>query len=128
MVSAEFPLADGDGIGAFERRGALDDGYASAFQQLAIDAVETLDFRVLVGYQGWPVKADIVHGHLPAVTRRIVEILTDVGAIDEQLLGNTAHIDTGAAEIAAFNNGHPRAALGRHAGESDTAGTGTNND
>ncbi|MCY1525453.1 hypothetical protein D9M68_604320 [compost metagenome] len=102
------------GVPFQERHPAVD-------QQVAVDAVETLDFAVFVGDQRGPVERGLPGA--PAETVRLLEILAVMGAIDQQLLGHAAHVDAGAAQVTAFRHGHARAEAGREARRAHAAGT-----
>ena len=79
--------------------GAPNNGDTGAFQKTAVYAIETLNFCILVGNQGGPVKLNLVIRNRPAITRRVEHVFPDMRSVHEELLGNTPHIDAGAAQV-----------------------------
>src|SRR5690606_30721058 len=97
--------------------------HATVHQQVAVDAIETLDFTILVADQRRPVETRLLD--LPAETRRQAEVFVQVRAVHHELFRHTANIDTGAAQVAAFGYRHARAKTGSKARCAHAAGTGT---
>ena len=85
---------------------------AVAVEQAAVDRVEARDLLVLVADQRGPVEGALAHG--PAEAGGVLEVVGEVGAVDQQLLGNAADVDAGAAQVAFFRHRHARAVDGRH--------------
>lgn len=72
------------------------DHHAGVDKQVLINAIQALDFFGLVVAQNRPVELALAHS--PAETRGIFKFFGKVRAVDEELLRNTADVDTGAAE------------------------------
>ena len=102
---------------------AFQQGHATVHQQVTVDAIEPFNFAVLVGDQGSPV--EFRAAQCPAESLGLLEVLGEVRAVHQQLFRHTANVDTGAAQVAAFSNGHPRAEARSKARRTHTAGTGT---
>ncbi len=101
----------------FDRVRVLDAGmpfqqrHAAVDQQVAVDAIETLDFTILVGDQGGPVERGFAG--VPAEAPGLFEVFAEMGAVDQQLLGHASHVHAGAAQVAAFRHRHARPETGR---------------
>ena len=78
----------------------LQDGHTGFFDIGRVQALQPVDFLVLVGDKCGPVEFRLSHG--PAITRRIQEIFGKMAGIDQQLLGNAAANDAGAAHAPFF--------------------------
>ncbi|MCY1360640.1 hypothetical protein D9M69_472750 [compost metagenome] len=104
-------------------RVAFQQGDAAVDQQVAVDAVETVDFAVLVGDQGGPVEIGL--GEAPAESLGLLEVFGEMGTVDQQLLRHAADVDAGAAQVAALGDSHAGAEAGSKARRAHTAGTGT---
>ncbi|MCY1359340.1 hypothetical protein D9M69_459050 [compost metagenome] len=102
---------------------AFQQGDAAVHQQIAVDAVEALDLAVLVADQGRPVEASLAQG--PAEAFGLFEVIGKVRTVDQQLFRHAADVDAGAAQVAAFGDGHASPETGREARRTYTAGTGT---
>ena len=81
-------------------------------QQFLVDAVQPVDFLVLVGNQRCPIEGCFANG--PAVIARILEILVEMGRVGQQLLRDAAADDAGATQSALFRNGDLGAVAGRN--------------
>ena len=99
-------------------------GDAAVDQQVAVDAIEALDLAGLVGDQGRPVELHALDR--PAEAARLLQLVGDVGAIDQQLLRHTADVHAGAAQIAALRHGHSGTETGGKPRRTYAAGTGAN--
>jgi hypothetical protein len=84
--------------------------HARIHEHALVDAVQARDLAVLVGEQRLPVEARLARG--PAVRRRDLEILAKVRRVGEQLLGDAADVDAGAAEAARLGDADARAVPG----------------
>ncbi len=104
---AAAALLERDGVRIDELRTLHDDLDASLGDVVAIDAFQPRDLRILVGDQHVPVEFRAWHG--PAETAGVLEILGKVAGIDEQLLGDAAADDAGAAETVFLGDGDARA-------------------
>src|SRR5581483_1025315 len=76
-------------------------------QQVAVDAVEPLDLAVLVGDKPRPVKP--AGRNRPAETGRFLQRRPVLRRIHQQLLGDTADVDAGTAQVALLDHGNTRA-------------------
>src|SRR3546814_10194478 len=83
-------------------------------ERLAVEALEPRYRREHIVAQPRPVEAAV--GHVPAELAGVVNILREMGAIDEQLLGHAATDDAGAADAMFLRHRDARAVRG-----SDTA-------
>ena len=101
---------------------AFQQGDAAVDQQGAINAVQPLNFAVLVTNQGGPVEARLPQ--LPAKAFSLVERLGEMGAIHQQLFRYTAHVHAGAAQVTAFRHGHFGTKTGGESCSAYAAGTG----
>ncbi|MNY38850.1 hypothetical protein D3C86_1734990 [compost metagenome] len=110
---------DLDGMRVDDAGVAFQQRHAAIDQQVAVNAVKTLDFAVLVGDERGPVEGRFARG--PAKAVGLLEVFAVVGAVDQQLLGHTAHVDAGAAQVAAFGHGHARAEARRETGRAHAA-------
>ena len=72
---------DFDGMGIDQARMRLQQGYAAIHQDAAVDAVQSLDFPVLVGNQGLPVEGRAVDG--PAVALCLANVFGVIRAVDQ---------------------------------------------
>src|SRR5437588_568961 len=98
---------------------AADDFHSRAAQGALVDAVEALDLAILVRKQLGPVEAR--RAGVPAVGRRDLEILAEMRRVREQLFGDAADIDAGAAEAVGLGDRYARAVGGGHAARADAA-------
>src|SRR5690606_1334092 len=128
------PAADGDedvagGVAAavdFDRvrvddaSPARHDLNPGAFEDPAVDAVEASDLGVLGGEEALPVEA--THREVPAVAGGVLDLLADVRSVDEEFLGDAAHVDAGAAEACFLGQGDARPVTGGHPRGADAAG------
>src|SRR5687768_17283409 len=80
------------------------------YQQPLVDAVQAQDLAVLVRDQRAPVEAR--RADAPAVGLRDVEVFPPVRRVAEELLGNAADVDAGAAEAARLGDADARAEAG----------------
>jgi hypothetical protein len=103
-----------DGVIVDQARARVEDVDPRSLQQAPVNAVEALDLGVLVLDQGAP--GEVALTHAPAEAGGVLEVLGEVGGVDQQLLGHAAHVDAGAAEIALLGHRHPRAMGGGDAG------------
>src|SRR5207244_7589438 len=108
-----------DCIGPLGGGAAADDFHSRAGPSALVDAVEPLDLAVLVREQLGPVEAR--RAGVPAVGRRDLEILAEMRRVREQLLGDAADVDAGAAEAVGLGDRHARAVGGGHAARADPA-------
>ena len=115
-----------DLVRAEDARMAFQQADAAVDQQIAVDAVEALDFTVLVGDQRGPVEIRLTQ--VPAETGGLLEVLGEVGAIDQQLLRHAADIDAGAAQVAALGHRHAGTETGGEACRTNAAGAGTDHE
>ncbi|MCY1425896.1 hypothetical protein D9M71_417020 [compost metagenome] len=107
-------------------RMAFQQGHPAVHQQIAVDAVEALDFAVLVGDQGRPVERRLVDA--PAEAGGLLEVLVEMRPIDQQLLRHAAHVHAGAAQVTALRHRHFRAESGGETRGTHAAGTGANHE
>ncbi len=127
LAGGDFPAAGqrdfvraGDG-GAF-----VDDLDPVAVERVGVGTVEPVDLRQDIVAQHRPV--EIAFGHVPAKAARVVQILGEMRAIDEQLLGHAAADDAGAADAIFLGNRDLRAVGGGNAGGADAAGACTDDE
>ena len=111
-------------MGVDQSGAAMDDLDAGITEQAFIDAVQALDFGILVVDKGAPIKT--FGFGVPAEGGGIGEVVMEVGGIDEHLLGDTADIDAGAAHEHIFGDRHAGAIISRESGGADPAGAGAN--
>src|SRR5437762_277174 len=108
-----------DFIGPLDDGTAADDFHSRTGQGALVEAVEALDLAVLVREQPGPVEAR--RAGVPAVGLCDLEILAEMRRVREQLLGDAADVDAGAAEAAGLGDRHARAVAGGHAARADPA-------
>ena len=107
---------------AVDQRGTRLQGFAAgALHILAVETFEPGDLAILVGDQGRPVEACLRHG--PAIASRVLEMFGKLRGVDEQLLGNAAADDAGAAETVFLGDADLLAEGRRDAGRAHPAGT-----
>ena len=108
-------------MGVDDAAGARQLIHAGVAQQAVIDAFQAVQLLILVGDQPRPVECRPTR--VPAVARRVFEILGEMGAVDEKLLRHAAAHDAGAADAHVFNHGRLHAVLaGGEARCADPAG------
>ncbi|MPN05456.1 hypothetical protein SDC9_152706 [bioreactor metagenome] len=95
-----------------ERRTTVDKGNACPSQHAAVDAVQALDFAVLVGNQRGPVELGL--RQLPAKAPGLLGQLAEMRCMAEQLLGNAAHVDAGTAQPGCLHHSHTGPQTGCH--------------
>ena len=98
-----------DGVRILENRAILEDGDAGIVQHAAIGARDARNIPVLVRDQRRPIEAGAFYR--PAEAARVFEFLREAAGIDEELLGDAAAHDAGAAETVLFGDGDARAHL-----------------
>ncbi len=84
-------------MGTGDDRAIEDDLDAVIGQRVGIGAVDPVDLLHHIVAQPRPVEPEIV-GHVPAEALGVLQILGEMRAIDEQLLGHAAADDAGAAD------------------------------
>ena len=117
--------ADLDRMWVHQPRRALHEIRPSSLEQALVDLVQARDLAVLVGQQRGPIERGFGR---PSVTPRVLEIVREVGSIDEELLRNAPDIDTGATHAIHLGDRHPRAELARHSRRPHPAGSGANDE
>ena len=125
-VGGDFFVADFDGVGVFEDRTAFEQFDVRSGQKLFINAIQTVNFLVLIGNQCLPAKAGLA-GQGPAIGRGIFEILGKMCAVNQKLFGDTPANDAGAANAAFLGDGDLGPIARRHTCRAHTARSGTNN-
>ncbi|MNO98264.1 hypothetical protein D3C76_900050 [compost metagenome] len=93
-------------------------------QQIAIDAVQSIDLAILVGNQRRPVKLRLARR--PAKTLRLLEVFGEVRAVDQQFFRHAANVHTRTTQVATFGHSHFRAKTGGETRSPHASGTGTN--
>ena len=78
-----------------QARMALEQAHAAAHQQFAIDTVEALDLAVLVGNQRRPAETGLAGR--PAKALGMLELVGELGAVDQQLFRHAPDVDAGTA-------------------------------
>ena len=109
-------------VGAGQRRALGEDLDLVAVEDVGVDALEPLDLGQHIVAQGRPV--ELAAADLPAEAARVLQILGEMGAVDEQLLGHAAADHAGAADPiflgdrdpGAMRGGDPRRAHAARAG------------
>ena len=86
----------GHGVRIFQCAADLEQIDAGIAQEIDVDAVEAVDLGVLVGDERGPVEAR--RPGVPAEGPGILEVLAVMGAIDQELFGDAAANDAGAAD------------------------------
>jgi hypothetical protein len=102
MLGRELLAAHPDGIPVDDLCPSAVDLNPGLGEHAFVDAVQARDLAVLVVEQRRPVEARFPYG--PAVAARDLEILAEMRGVGEQLLGDAADIDAGAAEAAVFGD------------------------
>src|SRR3546814_5855461 len=87
-----------------------------------VDLVEALDLPVLVRDQLRPVEAALAE--CPTIALGIVEVLTVMRGVGQELLRDAADIDAGPAEITLLGDCDPGAVIRREPARAHAAGTG----
>src|SRR4029079_6891703 len=93
---------------------------------LGVCALQAPHLRKHVIAQGGPVEALL--GNVPAEHRRVVEVLGDMRAIDERLLGHAAADHAGAADLVLLGDSDARAISRGNAGSTHSAGAGADHE
>jgi hypothetical protein len=89
---------------------AFDALHTRLVEEAAVDLVEPCDFAVLADNQLGPLQG--ARAHHPAEPSSVLEGFAKVRGIDQQLLRDAADVHAGAAELAFFGYGDPRAVAG----------------
>jgi hypothetical protein len=97
------------------------DLHARLNEHAFVHAIQARDLAVLVLQQCRPVELRLTDR--PAVAARDLEVLAEMRGVGEQLLGDAADVDAGAAEAAVFGDRDFRAIAGRDAARADPART-----
>ena len=121
-----LPLASLIELGPVSCRALVEDRDLVIGQRVGVSALEPADLRKHIVAQDRPVEALL--RNVPAEHRRIVEVLGEVRAVNEQLLGHAAADDASAADLILLGDRHPRAVSGRHARRAHTAGAGADHE
>ena len=103
-------------------RALMDDLDARVAQRLLVEAVQPVDLGQHVVAERGPGEAG--GRHRPAEAARVVQILREVRAVDQQLLGHAAPDDAGAADPELLRHRHARAVRGGDAAGAHPAGAG----
>ena len=96
LLGRDRLLADLDGVAVHQPAAAHVQLHARAFEQPDVDAVQAVDFPLDVVAQGRPGVRGL--GHRPAVGGGILELVRELGAVDQELLGHAAADHAGAAD------------------------------
>ena len=126
VSGAEHLAVDLNPVPIQQARVAFQQGDPAVDQQGAVNAVQALDFTVLVGDQGGPVEARLCQ--LPAKVSRLGKGAAEVGAVHQQFFRHAADIHAGAAQVTAFRHRHLGAKAGGETGRAHSAGTGTDDE
>ncbi|MNP27066.1 hypothetical protein D3C76_1199520 [compost metagenome] len=113
-------------IGTGHPRMALQQRHAAVDQQVAVDAVEALDFAVLVGNQRTPVEVPLFQG--PAEACCLLKLIGHMGPVHQQLFRHAANVDASTTQVAALGHRHLRTKARSETRRTHTAGTGTNHE
>ena len=101
---------------------AMDNVRAGTLQQVVINSIETGDLLFLVVPQSSPVKLWFLA--FPAEAHSIVKALAELRRINVELLGDAAHVDTGATHVLVFRDGYAGTETCCHSGSTHPAGAG----
>ena len=112
VVGVDGAIADRDRVRRGEARAALEHLDAGVVEQPAVDAVEPRDLLVLVRDQGGPGEGGLAQA--PAEAGRVLDLVAYAGGVDQELLGDAADVDAGAAEPGLLGQRDPRAGRGGH--------------
>ena len=96
-------------------------------QRVGIGGVDAIDLFHHIVAQPLPVEVE-VFGHIPAEAPRVLQILGEMRAVDEQLLRHAAADDAGAADAIFLRHRHLGAMRRRNARRAGPAGTGTDDE
>ncbi len=99
-------------------------GHATVNQQVAVDTIKAIDFTVLVGDQGRPIKVRCTQG--PAKTAGLLKVFGEMRTVHQQFLRHAADVNARTAQVAAFRHSHLGAKPCGKARRANTAGTGAN--
>jgi hypothetical protein len=102
------PIAQADAMRAGDDGALVDDLDAVVLQRLGIGAVDPVDLLQHVVAQRLPVERALI-GHLPAETLGVLQVLGEMRAVDQQLLGHAATDHAGAADAIFLRHRHPGA-------------------
>ena len=106
-------------MGVLEHRAGLDNARAGFFHIGHIGRLKPGDLPVLVGDQGQPVEGRGRYG--PAEARRILDLVMDMGRIDQQLFRHAPADHAGAAHPVLLGDHDPCAVVGCDPGRSNAA-------
>jgi glyoxylase-like metal-dependent hydrolase (beta-lactamase superfamily II) len=99
---------------------------ARAFEQPDVDGVQAVDFGLDVVAQGRPRVRGF--GQRPAIGRSVLELVRELGAIDQELLRHAAPDHAGAADPVVLADANARTMAGRDARSAHTARTGADDE
>src|SRR4030095_7755741 len=123
IASGYLFAVDCDRVGIENLGVAFDDLDAGGAENFSVNIVEPADLAIFVGDQLRPV--DLAFADGPAIAGCIFEVFAEVRGINQKLLGNTAYIHAGAAEITFLCDRHFGAEGCRHPARAHAAGAGT---
>src|SRR5688572_20832110 len=113
-------------MGPDEHRPLLDHLHAMIFQGLGVETLEPLDLAKHIVAQSRPV--EVGFAGFPAEAGSILQVLGEMGAIDEQLLGDAATDHAGSADLMLLGDGYLGAMGRRHTRSANAARTGTDDE
>ena len=106
LVGGDFLAArQPDRVGTGQRRALVEDRHVVVGERVGVGALEPADLGQHIVAQHRPVEA--LGRHVPAEHRGIVEVLGEMRAVDEQLLGHAAADDAGAADLIFLGDRRP---------------------
>ena len=112
VVGFDGAIADRERVRRGEARAALEQLDAGVVEQPAVDAVEPRDLLILVRDQGGPGEGGLAQA--PAETGRVLDLVAHARGVDQELLGDAADVDAGAAEPRLLGQRDPSAGRGGH--------------
>ena len=119
-------VGQSDLVGSGDGRPLGEDLDVVAVEDVGVDAFEPLDLGQHIVAQGRPVEGAALD--LPAEPGGVLQILGEMGAVDEQFLGHAAADHAGAADLIFLGDGDARAVRGRHAGRAHAARSGADDE
>ncbi len=107
-------------------RALAEDSDLVVVERLRVEPLEPVDIGEHMVAQHRPVEGEV--RHIPAEAARVLDVLGEMRAIDEHLLGDAAADHAGAADPIFLRDRHPRAIAGRDPRRAHAARTRTDHE
>ena len=114
------------GVFVLEHGAVLHNRDAGLFDIGLVETFQPVNLAVLVGDQRGPVELALPEG--PAIAGRVHDVFLELAGIDQELLGNAAADDAGAAQAVFLGQRHARTGQRRHAAGAHAARAAANDE